>query len=534
MPCHSGLCDEGVCVTTPCQGITCIDPPDAFCTEVDRTIFAPSGYCSGGKCSYASKTSACDFSCKSGTCTDSPCTEVYCRKSPPPYCQDDKSLVVFEPEGRCTVEKERPTCLYESETVSCDHGCEGGRCQDDPCVGVYCEYPPARYCDDAVLVVFEPHGICHEGVCYYVVQRKTCIEPCVDARCGEDNACTWVTCNEPPASYCEDDSVLRVYARDGWCEDGFCSYIYSDIPCKEGCEEGRCKDDPCIGVSCDQPPAAYCDGKVLVNFEQTGTCNDGICSYPKEETSCQDGCENAECLTGGDTDTELTWILITGGTFEMGSLINVDEQPVHSVDVPSYEMTRSEITVAEYMACVTEGICTEPGTWSDDCYWNKDGFDSFPVNCVGWIQAVTFCQWKGGRLPSESQWEYAARSAGKDILYPWGDEAPSCDYAVLYEGADGCGTGLSWAVCSKPAGNTDQGLCDMGGNMIEWVQDNWHSNYEGAPADGSAWEGGGFRVTRGAGFNSNLDQVRSADRGPAFDETYNNLYLGFRCIREVQ
>jgi len=251
--------------------------------------------------------------------------------------------------------------------------------------------------------------------------------------------------------------------------------------------------------------------------------------------TCSNDCLDGACVTEGSN--AVTWISLPGGTFDMGSLINPDEQPVHSVDVPSFEMARSEITVAQYMACVTEGTCTEPDTFSEDCYWNKDGFDSFPVNCVSWAQAATFCQWKGGHLPSEAQWEYAARSAGKDILYPWGNDAASCDYAVFDEGGDdGCGTYLPWPVCSKPAGKTEQDLCDMAGNLMEWVQDTWHSNYEGAPTDGSAWEGGTNRVTRGSHFASlPHQQMRSADRGVYFDGTnYINTFLGFRCIREVE
>ena len=303
--CHSGICDEGVCVSTPCQGITCIDPPDAFCTDENRTIFAPSGYCSGGICEYASKTSSCDYSCESGSCIDSPCTEVFCRKQPAPYCLDDSNLAMFEPEGRCVVVGEKVECRYEVQKIPCPNGCKAGRCLDNPCMGVVCDRPPARYCDGAVLVLFEPFGICNDGgFCSYTEQRHPCVDPCADAHCGEDDACTWVTCNEPSAVHCADTNTLRIFAREGWCEDGFCFYVSSDLPCVDGCEEGRCKNDPCLGLICDRAPAAYCDGKVLVDFEQKGACNEGTCSYQKKEKSCQDGCENAKCLTGGDTDTD--------------------------------------------------------------------------------------------------------------------------------------------------------------------------------------------------------------------------------------
>ncbi len=242
--CRAGICDGGVCVSTPCQGVTCIDPPLAFCSEADRTIYAPSGYCTGGKCKYASRTSPCEEACAAGACVESPCNEVFCLKPPAPYCENDSNLIVFSPEGRCAVVGSSAQCRYDSQPLPCDHGCEGGRCQNDPCAGVRCNTPPARYCDDAEVVLFEPYGVCNEdGFCVYAEQRHACIQPCWDASCGEDDACTWVTCNKPPASYCKDDAALRVYGRDGWCKEGFCSYVYSDITCSEGCQDGRCVGD---------------------------------------------------------------------------------------------------------------------------------------------------------------------------------------------------------------------------------------------------------------------------------------------------
>ncbi|MCU0692355.1 MAG: hypothetical protein MUF54_13225, partial [Polyangiaceae bacterium] len=335
--CHAGVCDEGVCVSTPCQGVTCIDPPLAFCSEADRTIYSPLGYCTGGACKYASRTSPCEEACAAGACVESPCNEVFCLKPPAPYCENESNLIVFSPEGRCAVVGSSAQCRYDSQPLPCDHGCESGRCQDDPCAGVRCDTPPARHCEDAVLVVYEPYGVCDEGgLCSYAEQRHACIQPCWDASCGEDDACTWVTCDVPPASYCADATFLRVYGRDGWCDEGFCSYVPSDLPCPDGCAQGRCVGAPCLGVSCDKPRAPHCDGEVLVGFEPTGTCTEGVCSYPETNTSCPDGCKNAKCLTGSDTgtdtdsgtgtDTETTtvdidaeWTTIPAGSFWMGT-----------------------------------------------------------------------------------------------------------------------------------------------------------------------------------------------------------------------
>jgi formylglycine-generating enzyme required for sulfatase activity len=228
------------------------------------------------------------------------------------------------------------------------------------------------------------------------------------------------------------------------------------------------------------------------------------------------------------------WVLIPGGSFQMGSLAGgAHEQPVHTVSVPDFEMSMTEVTVAQYGECVAEGACSEPGT-SVTGNWNSPGFEDHPVNFVDWHQAATYCRWAGARLPSEAEWEYAARSGGQDIAYPWGDEPATCAYAVMEESffQHGCGTRQTWAVCSKPSGNTDHGLCDMAGNTWEWVQDSYHTDYNGAPADGSAWEGGGSdRVYRGGSLRSDASNLRATHR-PGQGPSFRAVTLSFRCARD--
>ncbi len=207
-----------------------------------------------------------------------------------------------------------------------------------------------------------------------------------------------------------------------------------------------------------------------------------------------------------------------------------NELPVHSVTVPSFEMAKTEVTIDQYGACVDAGACTAPNTGTH-CNWGVSGHGAHPVNCVDWNQAVAFCSWAGGGLPSEAEWEYAARSGGQDITYPWGDETATCQYAVMNEGGYGCGQGSTWATCSKTAGNTTQGFCDMAGNVWEWVQDWYHSDYTGAPTDGSAWEdSGSHRVTRGGDFYDDAHYLRAAYRLGG-DPSFRHADLGFRCAR---
>jgi formylglycine-generating enzyme required for sulfatase activity len=203
--------------------------------------------------------------------------------------------------------------------------------------------------------------------------------------------------------------------------------------------------------------------------------------------------------------SSIKWVKIPGGTFMMGANDGAaNAKPAHQVAVSPFEMAKTEVTVEQYKACVDAGVCPTPVT-GESCNWGKADRSKFPIDCVYWSQAYTFSEWAGGRLPNEAEWEYAARSAGKDRKYPWGSEKATCDRAII-PGCEGQGllsspiTGKVTApVCSRPSGNTAQGLCDMTGNVWEWVQDWYFSSYKGAPDDGSAWEcpTGSNRVVRG-------------------------------------
>ena len=155
------------------------------------------------------------------------------------------------------------------------------------------------------------------------------------------------------------------------------------------------------------------------------------------------------------------------------------------------------------------------------------------MNCVDWKQARAYAKWAGGRLPSEAEWEYAARSQGKSWKYPWGNAKATCARAVISDGGDGCGKNLTWPVCSKQKGNTSQGLCDMAGNVREWVEDWYHSSYKGAPTDGRAWTSptGVYRVPRGGCWGCYASGCRAALRTTGYDPVFTYYYVGFRIAR---
>ena len=201
----------------------------------------------------------------------------------------------------------------------------------------------------------------------------------------------------------------------------------------------------------------------------------------------------------------------------------------------AFEIARAETTTGQYRACVDAGACAAPTIVDEHCNWESERGDGHPQNCVTWREAHAFCAFIGGRLPSEAEWEFSARSRGRDILYPWGDTPPTCSLAVMdQDGVPGCGTGFTMPGCSIGAGNTDQGLCDVAGNLWEWVEDDFHFDYVGAPTDGSAWIESPRTASqsyRGGSFAADAWRLRATCRG-GFDPFAAGLIsIGFRCAR---
>ena len=276
---------------------------------------------------------------------------------------------------------------------------------------------------------------------------------------------------------------------------------------------------------------------LMLTAEQSG-CKGSI-TFDTGSDSGQDGGSDSGGDSDSDSDTgrdvDFSWTRFTGREFDMGSESgSEDEKPIHAVTVEPFELMKSEATVAQYGYCVEDGLCGKPER-GGDCNWDMVDSEKLPINCISWRQAVNFCKWAGGRLPTESEWEYAARSAGKAITYPWGNEEPTCDHAVMFGDRVDCGQeDTTMNVCSKPAGNTVQGLCDMAGNVWEWIQDWYHPYYTGAPIDGSAWEipVGSSRVLRGGAwtYGDFAETFRVANR----EEQLPGLpsgFIGVRCAR---
>ena len=207
------------------------------------------------------------------------------------------------------------------------------------------------------------------------------------------------------------------------------------------------------------------------------------------------------------------------------------EKPVRSVTVPAFKLGKYEVTFAQWDACVVDGGCK--GYSPDGVY--SFGRGNLPVTEVSWDDVQSFIGWvnekTGGnyRLPTEAEWEYAAR-AGSTTKYSWGN-----DIGINRAKCDGCAHSFSYSVPVGSFPANAWGLHDMHGNMSEWVQDCWNDNYVGAPKHSRAWTRGDCskRVIRGGSWYSLPEDLRSSFRN-WYDRTYRVNLVGFRLAQDEQ
>ena len=209
---------------------------------------------------------------------------------------------------------------------------------------------------------------------------------------------------------------------------------------------------------------------------------------------------------------------LTGCNEEVDSDCLSNERPSSIRFVESFEIEASEVTVGAYRECVEADRCSEPRA-GGACNWARSGRERHPQNCIDWNQANAYCEWKGMRLPTEWEWERAAR--GDDgRKFPWGNIEMDCDRAVFasHEGS-GCGLGdTTFEVGSKPLGRSAYGLLDMAGNVAEWTS---------SEPDDSA-----LRSVRGGSWFDRPEFARVSLRGRHRVEARLST-VGFRCARRT-
>jgi len=233
---------------------------------------------------------------------------------------------------------------------------------------------------------------------------------------------------------------------------------------------------------------------------------------------------------------EIYWryrvIRVPPGWFMMGSdpdedkNARGDEKPQIDAYEPGFWIGESEVTNREYTECVEAGACSPPAGGEQ---YGSPQYEDHPVVFVNWYQAETYCQWIDGRLPTEAEWEKAARGMSGSI-YPWGDSAPTCDHANAM--LPGCQDGASThAVGVHPTGNSPAGVMDLAGNVREWTAD-WYgadSYFTAAAYMPTGPDSGSGKVVRGGGFNDFEEGIRATVRlGLAPEQAFADV--GFRCV----
>jgi formylglycine-generating enzyme required for sulfatase activity len=199
-------------------------------------------------------------------------------------------------------------------------------------------------------------------------------------------------------------------------------------------------------------------------------------------------------------------VSIPGGVFSMGSDDDPSEKPIHRVTVKPFSIGKFPVTVGEWNACVAAKSCSYQPTGGDDA----------PVTNLSWTDTQQFVEWlskvaqKRFRLPTEAEWEYAARGGTRSKFW-WGDQ-PQAAMA----NCKGCNKSYESSQPLKVGSFKPNpfGLYDMGGNIHQWVADCWHENYQGAPSDGSAWVESDClsRVIRSGSWKNDPSYVRPSNR----------------------
>lgn len=214
----------------------------------------------------------------------------------------------------------------------------------------------------------------------------------------------------------------------------------------------------------------------------------------------------------------------------------IDELPQHTVSLSAFAIDVFEVTNVQYAECVAADGCLPPNATASQSrhnYFENPEYANFPVINVKWEQAQAYCSWAGKRLPTEAEWELAARGSTPKA-YAWGDDTPDCTKANIYhDGTMTACVGDTVAVGSYPDGASEYGVMDMTGNVWEWVADSYIEDfYSLSPIDNPlAEDANQVKSVRGGGWASNWLASRLASR--AYDLTfYSGLDLGFRCVMD--
>jgi cysteine-rich repeat protein len=426
--------------------------------------------------------------------------------------------------------------LCDNQDNDCDGAVdEGGieRCRDgvdNDCDGTVDEVECSAFCGDN-FADSEVGEECDDG---NLIEGDGCDLGCLIEECGNSRMESNEECDDgnTDTELCEygeesctvcDESCRAVSGEvTAFCGDG-------EVNGPEVCDEGELNSDFC---SYNEASCEVCDTNCRSTSGVIIYCGDGVVNGAEEcdsTSDCTSTCQIIPCTLSSVGCPTIEWIPIEGGTFMMGRDSGEwDAGPSHLVNISTFEIMKTEVTVSMYRLCVEDRYCNIPCSTGNFCNY-INGLESHPVTYISWRDLNTFASWIGARLPTEAEWEFAASNRGEFIRFPWGNGANCNNANYKFSLFPPCREAGTTPVCSYPDGLTEQGLCDMSGNVTEWVQDEYHPNYIGAPTDGSGWCTGRcpsnsldpdynvdqylYRVTKGGSWSSGEGNITVFRRG---------------------